>query len=63
MLIKRLQHLRKSAFLIDNPFTFVDQLHSLDIKMNLHRIVSFDITSLLTSISLSDTIEIILRKL
>ena len=63
MLAKRLQHLRKSVFLIDNSFTFVDQLHSLDIKMNLHRIVSFDITSLFTNIPLTDTIEIILRKL
>jgi len=62
-LCKRLAHLRESETIIKDTFSFVDQLHSLELNMTKHKLVSFDITSLFTNILLTETIQIILNKL
>jgi hypothetical protein len=63
VLVRRLFHLKKHSTIIEDLFKFVDELHRLDIDMTTHKLVSFDVISLFTNISLYDTIEIILLEL
>ena len=59
MLMNRLSHLRKHPTIILDTFSFVDQLHSLQLDMNNHTMISFDVVNLFTRVPLDDTITLI----
>ena len=63
LLAKKLEHLRKSELIINNPFVFVEVVRSLKFDNSTTKMISFDTTSLFTKVPLDHTIEIILDKL
>ena len=63
LLVRRLSHLKKHPTIVTDTFKLVDELHSLKIDMNQHKLVSFDVVSLFTNVPLNDTIKIILDEL
>jgi hypothetical protein len=63
LLANKLDYLRKNDTVIKDTFTFVDELLSLKFDNSQIKMISFDITSLLTNVSLNLTIQIILDKL
>ena len=63
LLLERLSSLQEHPTVIKDPFEFLNELHSLDIYMNEHLIISFDVVNLFTEISLKQTTEIILNEI
>jgi hypothetical protein len=63
LLVNRLSHLKKHPTKIQHTFSFVDGLHSLQLDMSEHRLISFDVVNLFTNVPLKDTIQIVLNEL
>ena len=53
LVVQRLSHLKKHPTVIDDTFSFVDELHSLKIDMTQHKLMSFDVVSLFTNVPLT----------
>ena len=60
-LVKRLSHLREHETIINDIFSFVDDLHRLEMDMNEHKLLSYDAISLFTNVPLNKTINFILQ--
>ena len=60
-LVKRLSHLRNHETIINDTFSFVDDLHTLNIDMNQHKLLSYDAINLFTNVPLLKTINFILQ--
>ncbi|CAF1456335.1 unnamed protein product [Didymodactylos carnosus] len=63
LLARKLEHLRKSDIILLDTFSFVNELHQLKLGISDVTMISFDVVSLFTKVSLARTIAIILDKM
>ena len=62
-LVSRLRPFSTNQYSINDSFSFLQELHSLDLNTDNVFMASFDITSLFTNIPLDETIDIVIQRL
>ena len=63
LLANKIQPLRKRKHMLKDTLEFIEYIKKFDPSMTKHKMMSFDITSLFTKVSLAYTIKLILDQM